>query len=174
MNDRTISFIVVLMCLSALGCGGQQERPVALDIRPLEENRAFEIIDEVIAERGYQAERNIKLSISSQVSLTADYRMKDHKIGIEYLTQADRERLGPIPDPAPGSRLHVLLTHTEPNAQGLREAVYVFFIDDRKFVYHFNPTSERRADVTFLEVDSRLRRDIEDFLSWYESNIAKR
>jgi hypothetical protein len=46
--------------------------------------------------------------------------------------------------------------------------VYVFFIDSQKFVYHVNPTSEVRADVTFLEVDSRLRRDLADFLSWYE------
>ena len=93
---------------------------------------------------------------------------------MKYLTEADRKLLGPIPDPAPGSRLHVLLAYTEPDADGKREPVYVFFIDDRKFVYHFNPTSDRRANVTFVEVDARLRRDLADFLSWYESAVVKK
>ena len=58
----------------------------------------------------------------------------------------------------------------DPNAQG--EPIYVYFIDERKYVYHYNPTSEVRADVTYLEVDSRMRRDLADFLSWYETQRA--
>jgi hypothetical protein len=58
----------------------------------------------------------------------------------------------------------------DPNVQG--EPIYIFFIDNRKYEYQYNPTSEARADVTYLEVDSRLRRDVADFLSWYESSEA--
>ena len=72
--------------------------------------------------------------------------------------------------PAQGSRLHVVPGRVVPEEAGVQgEPVYIYVVDDRKYVYHYNPTSEHRADVTYLEVDSRLRRDTADFLSWYES-----
>jgi hypothetical protein len=93
-------------------------------------------------------------------------------LAVEYLTAEDRRRIGEIPPPAEGSRLHVLNGRAV-SADNVPSRVYVLFIDDRKFVYHSNPNSEVRADVTIQEVDSRLRRDIDDFLSWYV-NSGKR
>ncbi|MCP4674062.1 MAG: hypothetical protein GY854_00780 [Deltaproteobacteria bacterium] len=181
---RVFSISVVITCLAAVfGCGGAQEQEVALDVRPLPENKAFEIIEEMLAERSYFIDRDVSVTLATKSTFSCDYRIKNHKIAIEYLTEEDRIAIGDIPPPAGGSRLHVLnarVTKAPPapgataGSSGPSEPVYVFFIDDRKFTYHFNPTSEHRADVTFLEVDSRLRRDLADFLSWYETSIVKR
>ncbi len=181
---RVFSISVVITCLAAVfGCGGAQKQEIALDVRPLPENKAFEIIEEMLAERSYFPDRDVSVTLATKATFRCDYRIKDHKIAIEFLTDEDRRIIGTIPPPAGGSRLHVLnarVTKAPPapgaaaSSPGPSEPVYLFFIDDRNFTYHFNPTSEHRADITFLEVDSRLRRDIADFLSWYESSIVKR
>ena len=171
---------VTLLAVSALiasttwltSCGGQQEGK-HLETRPLEESKALEIIAEVVADRGYTLTQDVTVELSTKSRFPCDLKVTDHKIAIEYLTEKDRKTIGHIPPAATGSRLHVLparIPSEDPNAQG--DPVYVYFVDERKYVYHYNPTSEVRADVTFLEVDSRMRRDLADFLSWYETQRA--
>jgi hypothetical protein len=177
--------VLAIIGLGLAACGGGQHDQVNMEIRPLEENRAFEIIEEMLAERSYFSDRDVNVQLANKTQFACDYRVKDHKIAIEFLTEQDKLSLGNIPAPAAGSRLHVINGRVVPKAApgsqpapgataSRGEPIYVFFIDERNFVYQVNPTSEHRADVTFLEVDSRLRRDIADFLSWYETNIIKR
>ena len=51
--------------------------------------------------------------------------------------------------------------------------MYVYLIGEKDYEYQPNPTSENRAAVTFREVESRLRRDLADFITWYETSKAK-
>jgi hypothetical protein len=155
--------------LFAVGCGGRQGPPVQIETRPLEEGKAFPIIEEVLAERGYSFEKEVSVIVDRGTEFDVDYKVKGEKIAIEYLTKTDRQELGELPPPGEGSRLHVV-TGRVTGEGGVPSRVFVLFVDDRNFIYHANPTSEVRADVTFLEVDSRLRRDISDFLGWYEDS----
>ncbi len=164
------SGILCAFFLIIAGCGGRQGPPVQIETRPLEKGKAVAIIEEMLAERGYTWDKEVPVQVAGGVEFNADFKVRDQAIAIEYLTEQDRVRMGEIPPAAEGSRLHVLVGRTVSGTTGIPSKVYVFFIDDRKFVYHSNPTSEVRADVTFLEVDSRLRRDMSDFLSWYENN----
>jgi len=167
----TVGALIVSATLF-LSCGGQQEVK-HLETRPLEESKALEIIAEVIGDRGYTLVQDLVVELSTKSRFPCDLRVAEHKIAIEYLTEKDRKTIGHIPPAASGSRLHVLpgrIPDADPSAQG--EPIYIYFVDDRKYVYHYNPTSEVRADVTFLEVDSRMRRDLADFLSWYETQRA--
>jgi hypothetical protein len=167
----TISAQVVTAAVF-LGCGAPQEVK-QLETRPLEEQKALEIIGEVLAERGYKATQGAAIELSTTTRFTCDFRVVGHKMAIEYLTDKDRKVIGHIPPAASGSRLHVLPARAvseDPDAPG--EPIYVYFVDARKYVYQYNPTSDVRADVTFLEVDSRMRRDLADFLSWYEAAAA--
>jgi hypothetical protein len=175
MLEKLISLRILFLAVIMLGCAAKQEQVAHIETRPLEEYKAFEIIDEVLAERGYTSQRDVVLTLQNDAKVQSDYRIVDQKIAIEFLHEQDRVEIGEIPAPAAGSRLHVLSANAEP-AEGRRrgESVFIFFIDDRKFIYHFNPTSKQRADVTFLEIDSRLRRDLADFLSWYENSIVKK
>jgi len=167
------SFYVIMIVLSA--CGGPQQAGPPLEIRPLEESKAFEIIEEILAERHYTHQKGVDVQLRNGVAFKTDYRVRDHKIAIEYLSEQDVQSMGKIPPAAEGSRLHVLSASvtTAPTSKS-PEQVFVFFIHAKDFLYHFNPTPDRRADVTVLEVDSRLRRDLQDFLSWYETSFDQR
>ncbi len=178
MKELIVMLITAItLTLVAAGCGGGPKQAVNIDIRPLGENKAFEIVEELLAGRSYTAERNVNIELSSKLLFPCDYRITGHPIGIEFLTEQDRLTMGSIPPPASGSRLHVLKGYStlpgDNTDSPRREMIYVFFIDDRNFTYHFNPTSETRADITLPEVDSRIRRDLADFLSWYEASIIK-
>lgn len=162
---------VALVLATSTGCGGGQQGAGSLETRPLEEARALEIAAEMLGERGFQIEKNVEVKLANETAFACDYRASEESIALEYMTEQDRESMGPVPPAAPGSRLHVIPARAaseDPGEQG--ESLYVFVLDDRKYLYQYNPTSENRADVTFLEVDSRLRRDLADFLSWYETN----
>jgi hypothetical protein len=164
--------VYLLFFVTLFGCGGRQGGPTQIETRPMEKGKAISIIEEMLAERGYSWDKEAPVQVAGSGEFACDFRIKNEKIAIEYLTAEDRARIGEIPPPAKGSRLHVINGRVV-SPDGVPSRVFVFFIDDRKFVYHSNPNSEVRADVTYPEVDTRLRRDIADFLSWYE-NSGKR
>ncbi len=173
-TQLTFLNLFVLFCaLVTLGCGGQQKQSADLETRPLEESKALEIISNMLTERGYLTTRDVEIELSTKARFKIDFRVNGHKMAIEYLTRQDRTTIGDIPPAAVESRLHVLpakAVSEDPGEQG--EPVYIFIIDEKKYIYQYNPTSENRSDVTYLEVESRLRRDLADFLSWYESSRA--
>lgn len=167
---KTGIFVSLLFAMSAIGCGGRQTASVQIETRPLEEGKAISIIEEILAERGYAWSKEAPVQVAGTGKFAADLQVKGETIVIEYLTAGDRERIGQIPPAAEGSRLHVVNGRVVAQDTGVPSRVFVFFIDEKNFLYHANPTSKVRADVTFLEVDSRLRRDISDFVSWYENS----
>jgi hypothetical protein len=169
-----VAAALALVSLGA-GCGGSQTGPTKLDTRPLEEQKAFDVIKAVLAERGYTAEADVAIELTTKARFQADFRLTGQKIAIEYLVDQDRIEIGAIPPPATGSRLHVLQATTVPaDPKQAGETLYIFFLDDRNYLYQFNPTSENRADITLNEVQSRLKRDVVDFLTWYEATQGKK
>jgi hypothetical protein len=173
--SRTAQLLVAIYAGGlAAGCGGGQKTAAPLETRPLEESKALGIVAEVIGDRGFQQDGPVKVELGNQVWLECDVRVAGERIAVEYLTEQDRRQNADIPPPAQGSRLHVIPGKLEPAQPGLQgDPIYVFVVDARKYVYHFNPTSDRRADVTLGEVEDRLRRDLADFLTWYEGTKAE-
>jgi hypothetical protein len=169
---RFASFL--LLCTAAAsGCGGAQSQAAPLDTRPLEEDKALELIDGAAAERGLTIVRNAPVSLSGAQVFGADVRVTGRKIAIEYLTNQDRVEIGAIPPPAQGSKLHVLPGTAVAKAAGQpNDPVFILFLDDRGFEYQYNPTSENRADITLEEVRTRLKRDLVDFFTWYDATQA--
>jgi len=173
-RPATAAAVALVLMGFAAGCGGAQEGPAKLDIRPLEQQKALDVISSVLAARGYQAEADVTIELTTQARFKADVRVVGQKIAIEYLMDQDRVEIGLIPPPAAGSRLHVLQAATVPaDAAGSPETLYVFFLDDQSYKYQFNPTSDNRADITLTEVQSRLERDLVDFFTWYETTQGK-
>ena len=143
-------------------------------MRPLEEARALTAIAEALAARNFQAEIEQPVKLSTGQELVADLRVQGERIAIEYLSSADMAQLESIPAPAPGSRLHVVIAQTVPKDDpSSKENLYLFFINENNFVYQYNPTSDNRSNVTFMEVNSRLKRDVNDFLTWYEKQTRQ-
>jgi hypothetical protein len=156
------------------GCGGAQTEAVKLETMPLEEQKAFDIFDEVLKERGYTAEKDVTVELTTKARFAADVRVVGKRVAIEYLRQQDKIEIGLIPPPAAGSRLHVLQSNTVPADPKATppETIYIFFLDEKNYEYQYNPTSENRADITFTEVQSRLKRDVIDFFTWYETTYG--
>lgn len=171
----TYCLISILIAILFTNCGGDQKQQAALETRPLEETKAHEIIKSVLHNRGYSAQRDVPIKLATNTQFNVDFSIKGHAIVIEYLTEQDNIKTGQLPPKAESSRLHVLpgrLVSADPNKPS--EPIYIYIIDAQKYIYQYNPTTEHRADVTFLEVDSRLRRDLADFLSWHESQLANK
>jgi hypothetical protein len=175
MPALTRAMAAAFLLVLTAGCGGGQKEQRTLDTRPLEESRAFEIISKMMQERGFKPVRDVEVELTNQVRFPCDLRAEGQAFCVEFLTDPDRLEIGMVPPPAAGSRLHVLSARTVSNdPSAATEPIYVFFIDDRKFVYQYNPTSDNRADITYQEIESRLDRDVSDFLSWYESYRMKK
>ncbi|HUT78687.1 MAG TPA: hypothetical protein VM285_13415 [Polyangia bacterium] len=166
--------VALIASLLVAGCGGGQKATTPLETRSLEESKALEIVVAAIAERGFQQAGPVKVELGNKSWLECDVSVAGEKIAVEYLTEQDRREVVDIPPPAQGSRLHVIPARLEPAQPGLQgDPIYVYIIDDRKYVYQYNPTSDRRADVTLGEVEDRLTRDLDDFLTWYEGTKAQ-
>jgi hypothetical protein len=171
--------IIPVVSVIVVACGGAQSGQQPLETRPLEENRALEMILNILHERGYKTTYGTKLKLSNGVEFACDINVDGQNIAIEYLTAKNAADMGgPVPPPAPGSRLHVLPAHAIVTDQGSNtiqsKSIYVFIMDENKYIYQYNPTSDHRADVTYHEVENRIRRDVKDFLSWHESTMAVR
>ncbi len=162
----------IAVCLSLTACGSRGTGPRIRDDRPLESAKALPIIDEILADRGYTWETGVPIRLTNGTRFNCDRKINNEPIAIEFLSEDDRRMIGPIPPAAAGSRLHVVTGRISSSQGGI--SLYVYFIDARKFVYQVPPSSEDRADVSFLEVDSRLRRDLTDFISWHENSKGKR
>jgi hypothetical protein len=174
MRWRAALAAAVLLTALAGGCGGAQVEQAKLDTRPLEEPKVFEIINAVLAERSYTAQTDAVIELTTKARFNADFRIVGQRVAIEYVIDQDRIEMGLIPPAATGSRLHVLQADTVPSdPKQAPETLYVFLLDDKDYAYQYNPTSENRADITFTEVQTRLRRDIVDFLTWYETTHGK-
>ncbi len=177
---RRPAFLFIIPCAlvlsSALSCGGARTGNAPVELRPLEENKALDIAGSVLAEKGYQVYLNQTVTLSNGTTFSCDLRVAGKGIAIEYITAVDASQTGPIPPPAEGSRLHVIPATILPPPEQLQvdpatpaENAYIFILNEDNYPYHFNPTPETRSEVTYLEVENRLRRDLKDFLAWYEN-----
>lgn len=170
MRIPALLFIINVIIFSS-SCGSTQSVNTNIEKRPLEEEKALNVVHNVLQERGYDFVSDVKIKLSNDVSFSCDVRVLKEKVSIEYLSQKDMDSIGLIPPPAQGSKLHVVpaVTVVGDEEDAPAEHLYVFFLSETDYQYHFNPTSTVRADVTYSEVESRLRRDLNDFLSWHES-----
>jgi hypothetical protein len=164
------------MALSWAGCHGKANTTAAqIDTRPLEEGRALEIARRSLAGRQFSlTPSSSTVELWNRVKFQVDVSVLGEPIAIEYLTEENRLDIGEVPPAATGSRLHVLAASTMSESTGRLEKVFLLILDARRYIYQYNPTSQSRADVTFVEVSERLQRDLWDFLSWYETEKGKK
>jgi hypothetical protein len=169
-----LSASYLCVCLVA-GCRGPQKPPPQFDTRALTENEAMEIIRQVLAERNYVNFQPTDVVLSNNARFQCDIRVVGQTFCIEYMTGQEHQAVGALPLPADGSRLYVLRGRTVPaDSETVGENIFVFILPSENFVYQFNPTPSLRASVTYQDVDARLRRDLADFLSWYQKDISQR
>jgi hypothetical protein len=155
----------------ALGCG-PAPRPAAPsreDLRSMTEARALELVTEVLDERGFAHESGWSVDVGYEAALPVDLHLTGTSFGIEWISGEDRERLGEqLPRPAPGGQLRVM-----PGA-GANADVSILVLDFE--TYRYDPDRERveRGSPGVREVESRLRRDVIDFLEYVRGQQGAR
>ena len=154
---------IFFFILIIFNCSGAQKRPRNIQLRPLEQRRAIEIIMEVLNKYGLtETELNVPLTITNGKKIISDIFVKPRRFAIEYLTEQDKRDYGELPPKVEGSDFHVLMSRRE----GIEEEVYLLILDSKDYSYWPNPNPEYRSPdlPTIYEVEDRLRQTIRDFI----------
>jgi hypothetical protein len=157
------SFWMVLV-LALAGCGGPQ-RNRDLDVTPLGQARAVELLGEIVQSRPEYGTPtfNVAARLNNGTAVTIDVMVPDLDAGFVWLNEQDRrDTAGEIPPPAEASQLYALLATL---IEGERQ-IHVLIVQDSDFTYIPNPRANERLpeDRTIDDVEARLRRDALDFL----------
>jgi hypothetical protein len=173
--SMTVSIIFGFALLSSACQNSHGTTAAEVDTRALEESKALDVARQSLASRSFALLKGTTtVELWNRVRFEVDLRVAGESFAIEYLTEENRLDIGEIPPPAPGSRLHVLAAQAMSTPDSRPEKIFLLILDARRYVYQYNPTSKARADVTLAEVSERFRRDLADFLSWYEGEKSKK
>lgn len=155
--------LYLLFVVFLLACSGGQTMTNNLELRPLEQHRALELIIQTLNDNDItQTEINVPLKIQTSKEIHSDIYVESKKIAIEYLNEQDRRDYGELPPAIKGSDFHVIIARKE----NLPDDIYLLIVDDQEYKYWPNPDPENRnANLpTIYEVEDRLKQKIRDFL----------
>lgn len=156
---RTRVMALGACALSILACGGPQTTgDDRAPPRPLDEARALEVAAEVLGEYQGTAVGRHPVRLTA-VEFDLDVMVDGKPVGLEYLTEADRQSLGRVLGARPQGQLRVIAVEDG----GGDRRMDVLFLEDRD--YRYDPNPERAGGgPTIQEVEGRFRRDLRDFL----------
>jgi hypothetical protein len=152
-----------LIALTLLGCGGSDPQPhdVAAP-RALDEARFLEIAAGVLTEYQVTGEQNRPIqAVGVDGDFDADIGVRGKNVAIEYVSDADRVRLGgALPARAPAGALRVLAATDSTSGA----PVDVLILEDTDYKYDPDPAQSGGRGPTVQEVEGRLERDLRDFM----------
>ncbi|MFW5875310.1 MAG: hypothetical protein ACOCXM_01105 [Myxococcota bacterium] len=168
--QKHVSFIALVGGIALAACSGAQpqaKEASEADLRIISEADAVGIINETVRARGATPETGWEVDIAADEPLLVDLRIGGTPYGIEWVSARDRQTYGgAIPDPDPNGQLRIL-----PGAGDDAQA-QILVLDFRS--YRYDPDAERvRLGATgSREAESRLRRDVRDFLEYVRGQGA--
>lgn len=156
-----------LLFLCACGSAQRPRGPSADELRTIHEQRAFELIQEVLDEAGVRAEHEWQIDIGAPEPLDVDVRLGGTEFGIEWVSPQDREDYREaIPPPDPEGLLRIL-----PGAGDDAQA-QILVMHER--MYRYDPDRERvqRGSTGVHEVEARVRTYVRDYLEYVRGQGA--
>jgi len=164
---------VIMAALLSFSCATVPAGEGTVEQHPLVESEALRIIRQAFADKGYSVIKDYSMRMRNGTIILVDLKTEGHEMAVEFLTGADIETQGPIPDKTAGSRLHVITAYKNVgNKKKARAYLLVCKADD--YLYQMNPTPGNRAPVTLPEIEIRLTRDVYDFIAWYETYTGEK
>lgn len=140
------------------GCAAPPPR-VAHPARPLDEQRAIQIIVESFRDESGAPVSGSVVALSPRATLEVDVRAQGHKYGVAYVTVQERTQLGaalPPRDPARGDALQLV------SGVGADGDARVLLLYDTDYLYDdYLGEGHQKSAVT---AELKLRRDVRDFL----------
>lgn len=153
----------LIAVLGTLACGPPPPPRVArgTDLRSLSEARAVELISEVLTDSSLAAEAGWAVGVGMPEALAVDIKLTGTTFGIEWVSAQDRQSFGDVvPEPAPSGQLRIL------PGDGDDATAQILVLEHA--TYRYDPDRQRvqHGAVGIREAESRLRRDIRDFLEY--------
>ncbi len=169
MHTAKAFFALVPLLVVLCACGGATTRrsATAADLRDISEARANDMIEELFAEMGIPFSTQWNVDDGASEPFEVDFRVGDTLYGVEWVSPQDRVDYGDrIPEPDPTGQLQTLAGH------GDDDGVQILVLDHVS--YRYDPDRERvQAGATGVrEVESRLRRDVRDFIEYVRGEGA--
>jgi hypothetical protein len=154
---------LAVLALATVACGPppRAEHVSPADLRDISEARAKEIIAEVAGEVGTALQAAWPVDVGEAEPFPVDFQIASSDYGIEWVSPQDHVDHGEtIPEPDPSGQLKIM-----PGA-GNDAGKQVVVLDHR--TYRYDPDLERvqRGTTGAREAESRLRRDVRDFLEY--------
>lgn len=163
-------WIALIACLGPVACAGSQppaEEPTEGELRIISEADAVGIIGETVRGRGATPETGWEVDIAVEDPILVDIRIGGTLYGIEWVSAQDRRAYGDaLPDPDPNGQLRIL-----PGAGDDAQA-QVLVLDFRSYRYDPDADRVRHGAPGSREAESRLRRDVRDFLEYVRGQGA--
>lgn len=155
--------VVLSAILASVACGPPPPPRTAraTDLRSLSETRAVELIAEVLTDNSLEAEGGWSVAIGVPEPLGVDLKLSGTSFGIEWVSPQDRQSFGDaVPEPAPSGQLRIL------PGDGDDDGAQILVLEHA--TYRYDPDRQRvqHGAVGIREAESRLRRDIRDFLEY--------
>jgi hypothetical protein len=176
--------MLVLAAAAVLGagCSGGQKGPKGprTDLKPFKQIDAIELFEKVFKEKGYTTERNKAIYVTGHGEWQVDLWVEGEALPlvVEYLKDEDRAELGEsLKSSKVGEKFKLVAVAIEEIKEGQElnraNSRFAVIFDDRDYVYQPNPTSEDRYEVTIVEIEKRLRKDIVDVIEELEKVMKK-
>lgn len=165
--------VSIALISSIAGCGptsshaarGEGSEPA--NVRTLDENRALELISEVLAEESVAVGAPWSIDIGQAEPLDVDLRLATSTYGIEWMSPQDRADFGDaIPEPDPGGQLRIV------PGGGANDGAQVLILDHSSYEFANEREHVQRGLPAARESEERLRRDVRDFLHYVRGQGA--
>lgn len=160
----TLLFVFTVLALAVPGCGpstserGASEGP---DLRTLSENRALTLVTELLSQEGIPRGPLWTVQLDHEASLEVDVRLGQTQFGVEWISPQDRVDHGDaLPGPTDDGRLRIV-----PGA-GDSSGAQVLLLEHTSYGYANEREHVQSGVVSASEAESRLRRDLRDFLHY--------
>jgi hypothetical protein len=164
---KGVLFVLALVSLSACGGPSTGRTATPADLRDISEARAGDMIAELLLELGIAQSTQWNIDDGHGEPFEVDFRVAETLYGIEWVSPQDRVDYGDrIPEPDPTGQLQTLAGH------GDDAGVQILVLDHRS--YRYDPDRERvqHGATGVREVESRLRRDVRDFIEYVRGEGA--
>lgn len=158
---RSPLLLVAALALAACGPSPRPRGPTDADLRSFTEAEAQQIIGQVLAEAGVSVTGQWPVDVGTEEPFEVDVRLAGSDFGIEWVSPQDRHDHGSrIPDPDPSGQLRIM--------PGLGDDTEAQILVLESTAYRYDPDLERvqRGSIGAAETESRLRRDVRDYLEY--------
>jgi hypothetical protein len=157
------------LALPLAACGSSQPRVVhESEYHEISETRALALIAEALLDLDYRVSTGWEVDVGWKAPLEVDLRAEGTNFGVEWVSPVDHAHLGSdVPAPAPQGQLRIV------SGRGDSAGMHVLILDTNSYKFHPERDTVHMGEASAREVESRLRRDIRDFVEFERGRTGK-